>query len=90
MGLSERGEALAAPGWNGLNSRMAARSRARWESWANWERSVARFWRAKREMYPEDLNDRVAAVAIGEPEAVEWALTFSEVDPRCFRRVISR
>jgi hypothetical protein len=35
-------------------------------------------------MYSEDLNDRVAALANGEPEAVEWALAFLEADPWCF------
>src|ERR1019366_9711767 len=55
-----------------------------WQTWADWERSVARFRRVEREMYPEDLNDRVAAVATGEPEAIEWALTLLEVDPWCF------
>jgi hypothetical protein len=35
-------------------------------------------------MYPEDLNDRVAAVAAGELQAVDWALDFLEVDPWCF------
>lgn len=55
-----------------------------WQTWADWEQSVVRFRRAEREIYPEDLNDRVAAVTAGEPEAVDWALDFLGVDPWCF------
>jgi hypothetical protein len=84
VGLSERGEALGRARLEWAQVKDGGEISGPWESWSNWERSVARFWRAEREMYPEDLNNRVAAVASGEPEAVEWALTFLEVDPWCF------
>lgn len=84
-GLSERAQAFGQARRKWAEIRDGGEVAGPWQAWANWERSAARFRRAEREMYPEGLNDRVAAVATGEPEAVEWALTFLEVDPWCFR-----
>lgn len=84
MGLSERGKALDRARLEWVQAKNGGEISGPWQTWADWERSVARFRRAEREMYPEDLNDRIAAVAAGEPHAIEWALTFLEVDPWCF------
>jgi hypothetical protein len=84
VGLSERALALGRARLEWAQIRSDGKISGPWQTWADWERSVARFRRAEREMYPEDLNDRVAAVAAGEPEAVDWALDFLEVAPWCF------
>ena len=84
VGFSERGKALTRARLEWAQVKDGGEISGPWQTWADWECSVARFRRAERETYPEDLNDRVASVATGESQAIEWALTFLEVDPWCF------
>lgn len=84
VGLSARADAFGRARREWAQIRERGEISGPWQTWADWERSAVRFQRAAHEMYPEDLDDRVAAIAAGEPEAVEWALTFLEVDPWCF------
>ena len=71
VGLSERAHALGRARLEWAQIRTHGEISGPWQTWVDWEQSVVRFRRAEREMYPEDLNDRVAAVTAGEPEAVE-------------------
>lgn len=56
-------------------------------AWEAWKRSVALFHEAFREMYPASFEDRLELLRDGRAggDDLQWALTFLEADPWCFR-----
>ena len=54
-------------------------------AWAIHERTAARRHEAEQAMYPPETGEAIARLRKGSRDDVEWALTFLEADPWCFR-----
>jgi hypothetical protein len=67
-----------------LNEAIEERHEGR-EAWSRWEDAAREWHEAMALLYPKDFWDGLERLRIGDPAAIEPAITFLEVDPWCFR-----